>query len=416
MRRNFARSSCLVVVALAAGCGGGSSNGPSYPAVAPIVNAALPATLQSTTTSADSVSLFAPRAVQVGPPHVLTTTPGNAPSGEMTKASGYIQAMFTNYYSNINNGKAYQGFINNMVLNVDMRMSGISQMSSNGKCTSATPQSYVVDLSSIDSMLKFTLADVQCDSAMSGNAAGSGLVFGQSGTNYSMWLSLGGNTAGATYATTGGFMLFANVLNYGSTSASAPESVDGMFVAYSPAAQNNQITISRFKASPTTKTFELFFGANQTNNQGFKDTNTSDGNGTDSQLGSGFRMISDGTHIYSDGLMFDSPSYYNYNICMNASDLSLDATTADCQTLANSFTLNNTSASLNFAEVTGNAGATYGANPGTGALTPCSGSSLSGCVPGPTSNSQQTAPTAAIITLLTNTFPVSNASSVTTSF
>jgi len=253
---------------------------------------------------------------------------------------------------------------------------------------------------------------------MSGNAAGSGVVFGNSGNNYSMWLSMGPKTG--TYASGGGFMLFANISNYGSTSTTTPESVDGMLVEYSPASVNNRTDIARFKAITTTNTFELFIGSTQQNIGGFKDSNVNDGNGANIYLGAGFRMISDGSHIYSDGTLYDSTSsgtYYAYNVCLNAADASLDSTASDCQTLANSFTLNNSSASLNFAEISGYASATLSG----ASASPCSGSTSDGsninnCIPSPTTNANQTTPTSTVTSLFAKIFPISNASSVAASY
>ena len=99
--------------------------------------------------------------------------------------------------------------------------------------------------------------------------AGAGHAFGSSGTNYSMWLYLSWAGSGTTYDQLGGFFAAANVINYGSTSTSAPETVDGVLIMLSPPSnQNPGIQISRFTASPTTNSFALFVGSNQANTSG----------------------------------------------------------------------------------------------------------------------------------------------------
>lgn len=180
------------------------------------------------------------------------------------------------------------------------------------------------------------------------------MLFGSNGSNYSMQMSLGpmAGSSTANFYTLGGFFAAANVTNYGSTSTTTPELVDGELIAYQPGTSSSpQIWIARFKASPTNTSFELFFAANEPNIQGAT-------SGTYNGLGDGFRMISDGTHIYADGILFDpntsdpNGTYYNFNACLNASTMAVDSTESDCQTLANSFTIASTP-SLNFAEVTG---------------------------------------------------------------
>jgi hypothetical protein len=348
------------------GCGGGGSNF-SVPAAAPIVNAALPAKLQSSTTTSsivlgDKTSVHNPAnimkefvsdaAPKSAPKKASARTgePDNTPSLEMTDAANFVKALFSNYYVSPNDGKGYQGYVNSLVVGVDGRMSGVKSQISSSKsgCLSAAfpTTSPMLGLGAIDPMLNFTVPYLQCNNLFStggGNVAGagSGVAFGGSGANYSLWLLLvANNGTGSTYDTTGGFLGVANILNAGSKVAASPETVDGLLVSYAPATgTQNSITVSRFTASSTTSSFALFVGSNQVDQPGFAGTNTTSGNGTDTYLGSGFRVISDGQHIFSDGVLLGSSglnTYYYYNICMNA-DLTLDATPADCTTLATTY-------------------------------------------------------------------------------
>jgi hypothetical protein len=88
-------------------------------------------------------------------------------------------------------------------------------------------------------------------------------------------------------------------------------------------------------------------------------------------LGAGFRVISDGMHIYSDGILCVDPpgqsgpggngntngcsgsgsdsgvselaNWEAFNVCLDATTLDVDGTPADCTALSTSFTLNNAS-------------------------------------------------------------------------
>ena len=416
------------------GCGGGSS-GSSFnaPAVAPIVNSALPAGLQAGSTAVQSqVGREISRTMLTDTSvHDRAITPINTPSGETTKAQTYIKQMFTEYYNNPNDGKGYQGYLNNLVIAIDARMSlinkQISGMGSSPSCLSGSVTSEVFDLSAIDSMLKFTTPYTQCSNVFSsggGNVAGSGsgAAFGTDGKgDYSLWLILAQNVSGATtFDQQGGFIAVANVLNYGSTSTSSPETVDGLLLSYAPLISNNgnQITLARFTASPTTKTFALFLGSNGVNTSGGASASTATAFSNDSYLGSGLRLVSDGTHVYADGLMMDTSganTYYNFQLCMNASDLSVDSTASDCSTLANNYVTTAwaslypgqstnpnplaTTPSLNYNEVTG-CSATV---PPVGSSVAAINSSSTGCssgIPQPGSANQETTPSTTILNAL----------------
>ena len=416
-------------------CGKGNGGGGNFnaPPVAPIVNAALPASMRASSTSTTSAvknhtathsAILAPRGGGVHS-RAFTTTPSNSPSGEMTVAAQAIKAMFTEYYGNPNNGNWYQGYLNNLVLAIDMRMSGISsQVAGLGTappCLSNAVSSESFNLSTIDPMLNFTSPYLQCKSTFEGGATGSGAgdAFGSSGGNYSLWLYLSWAGSGTTYDQLGGFFAAANVINYGSTSTTAPETVDGVLIMYAPPSnQDAAITISRFTASPTTNSFALFIGSNEPNTSGGSSaTNTN--NSGDSSLGSGVRIISDGQHVYADGLMLDTNSneFFNFNVCLNASDLNPDNNVGDCNALANNYvtttwatlygSLGNpnplaTSATLSYTEVTGcdaelPSGTTGlpASNPSNGS---CAGSSVA--IPGNVAGGDNTAPSAQILSAL----------------
>lgn len=387
----------LAILALSA-CSSSSSNG-SYtiPAMAPVVNAALPSKLRSSSSATQVVTHFntAPHA-RTAPTRSVTNT-ANA-----SVAATYISDLFSSTYNSINDGKGYQGFVNTQLLNIDQRMSGVSSqlatMGSTPTCLSATPTAYTVDLSALDSILKIKLDNLQCASGMTGNATGSGMNFGSTGTSYSMWLSMGSNTSGATFTGSGGFMVFANLKNYNSTDAANPEVVDGMFLSYSPASSNNNSLVTRFKASPSTNTFEMFLASNQISLKGMQS------GANDVYVGAGFRMISDGTHVYGDGVLYNTTSgkYETFVACITASTMAVDATAGACDTVAAAFTLD-TTASLTYAGVTGYPGAVIGSG------TPCSnaadGHTISTCIPGPGPNSTQTTPTSTVINAYTAVFP-----------
>jgi hypothetical protein len=450
-----------------AGCGGSSSSTAaaggsvfSPPAVAPIVNAALPAGLRASSTTVAfrepnmgqhpsgkyawswhrplPHSLQASTRVVKGSKvkfaktkqdaiHLGHAHPENGlqpatvvDNTNASTAAPYIQYLFQDHFNDINDGQiSWQGLLNTQVVQIDERMKdGALQNAYN--CLAQTAGSYTIDLSSIDSMTKFTMNSVQCYLTMGSDTTGNtgGMVFGQHGSTCATVTPLPsagmspspisspspfavGNASGGcsfsmqltltTDLAAGGFIVAANIDNAGSTNAAAPEAVDGLSVSFNPTVGNSSITVARFRAVPTTNTFEMFYGSNEVPIQG-----SGAGDGW-AGLGMGFRMISDGVHIYSDGKLWSVPppgggAWEPYNVCMKASDLSVDATTADCTALANSFGLASTD-TLDYCEVTGQTpGCTYYATP--------------------PANSGQTAPSATILSALHTAGLVSNASSV----
>lgn len=322
------------------GCGKNNSSGTtvSIPEVSPLVKESLPKGLQAGGTTLVSAhwqqSKFAS---------------SYSPSSTETLASDYIINLFQNEFAGPTGN--VQGYLMAKIATVDSRMSLFQGAKKTG-CLAGAPASVRMNLSQIDPMLDFTLQDIQCYAPFSSGSTDSGEAFGQDGTTTSLWVQATDSVI--TQGTPGVF--YANVLNAGSTSTSAPETVDGVAMTITPNTSTNtggHLDITRFIATPTKNTFEMFFGSNGTVIKPMTGT-------ADSYLGTGFRMISDGQHIYADGTLCTGN---NATTCTGNSDLTsftvcLDAATVlpvestNCTTLATSFTLNNTSASLNFKEIT----------------------------------------------------------------
>lgn len=369
----------LFVVALAA-CKNSTGPRPSFtaPLIAPEINKVLPSALRSSNTSA----LRAPLLLGGGMSNAV------APA---TLGLNDINGLFTGNYAVINSGAQVQGFINANVLNVDGRMriiqNQIMGMEHQPLCLTNTTSPYTIDLSAIDPMLRFTLNNISCSSAMnSGNATGSGVLFGRSGNNYSILLSLGQLGTG-TFTQLGGFMVAANITDYQGPN----ETIDGMFIEYFPPSRINRTTAVRFKVTQSTQTFEVTGASTQASMGG---VNT----GADLYLGAGFRMISDGTRVYADGLVYDASvglPWQNFSSCMSGSPLALTAATSDCTALAGSFTFAN------------GGGLRYGGVSG-------SGITALGSIPAPTTNLAQPSASATVVNALQAAFSIANAASITT--
>lgn len=421
------------------------------PAVAPVVNAALPTSLKATKATISSYS-YQPKVGEPGVTYhqeyrkffnteglsqfgtpastkyspLATVTVNNQNS---TVAKSNIGYLFSLSFNDINNGSVmWQGFLNNQVVQIDERMKD-GAMSVAMPCLSNTAKSYTIDLSGIDPMLNFTLGQMQCYGAMGSDTTGAttgGMAFGQQGTgcqtvastsnpvpgasplpmstptpftpgnvsggcNFSLMLSLVG--LNSNFTNSGGFLVAANLQNAGSTNDAAPEYVDAMSISYSPASQNNSTLILRFRAVPSLNTFEMFYGSNVA---GISNADAQHW----AYLGYGFRMISDGVHIYADGHVYDSggtSTWLPFNVCLNAADnsvvdLTVSANQTECNALANSFSLSTSGkADINYYEITG--------------------VSTSTTVPGPTAAASGTTASAAVIQLLSGAYNVSNISS-----
>ncbi len=175
------------------GCGSSASKTSSYsfPAIAPIINATLPASLQ-------------PNALQIQAVKNHVTTPSNTQASIAVTA---ISNLFTGTW-NSTGGGSYVGFLNNLIQTIDARMAGItSQISSNKQtipCLTASPKSWTVDLTSLNAMLTLTLPNLQCYEPFTDNALGSGILFGKNGSDYSLVTNLG-QFGSDTFLTLGGF-------------------------------------------------------------------------------------------------------------------------------------------------------------------------------------------------------------------
>ena len=348
----FSLGSCALL--MQACSGKNSSSGISIPQLSPIVSASLPSGLKPGGSSIVTPSLMIERArldrLDAPTIHVASITPDNT-NGHL--ASGYLVNLFQNTFSSA--AGFVQGYLMAQVATVDSRMSLFQGVQASG-CLANSPTSVKLDLSAIDPILSFTLNNVQCYAPFGSGTSDAGEVFGQNGSNTSLWVQ-----ASSSVATTGtAGVSYANVRNAGSTSSSSPEQVDGVAMVFTPNTSGSvggALGILRFIATPSTNTFEMYYGASG----GVVATTTS----TDlSFIGTGFRMISNGTLIYADGTLCTDPggttcnasnsNWQPFNTCLDAS-ASLHTPASDCASLANSFTLNNTSASLTFQEITGDA-------------------------------------------------------------
>lgn len=292
---------------------------------------------------------------------ILATTPDNT-NGNL--ASGYLINLFQNTFASSKGN--IQGYIMAQVTTVDDRMSLFQGADLKG-CLANSAVPFTLDLSAIDPILKVTLNKIQCYAPFGSDAAtDAGEAFGQDGADSSLWVQATDDVA--TNGTAG--VTYANVKNAGSTSASSPESVDGISMVFNPNTSANHggtLFISRFIANPTNKTFELFIGSNGGLVNGMVA-------GHDTFLGTGFRMISDGNYIYADGTLCavnditqcdsNAGDWQAFNVCLDPTTVTPHTPATDCTALANSFTLNNSTASLTFQEITGDSNLTHSCGSG----------------------------------------------------
>lgn len=437
------------------GCSGAASSTVSIAAITPIVKKALPAGLVPGAVSAHFQSRLSPPTDGLVHAKYTGTT-------QMTVAAQYITNMFQNYYA-VGGSTNYEGFILAETASIDSRTSLYSgSTTSSHSCLGATTKPYTIDLSALNpsdltspNMMKFTLADVSCSAAFSGtqgSTGGSGEVFGVNGATTSVWVTTT-DMAGDSLAT-GSLtsMIMANVTNSGSTSASAPEAVDAFVLSYNGSGATsspNTYFMARFKAVPTLNTFEMYFTSNQASQGAFAGANANAGNGNQNTMGPGYRLVSDGSYIYADGVLCldntgsgDVPGsncstgttsvsnsgalgmvitnsggaeWSIFQVCLNATTLAVvdPVATADCLTLANAFTL-----SPNATTFTTQGIFTGGGNPVT--QNPFLFTNLTGDV-NLVDTTSMTAPavaqiSAAQLAVLTANYKATNASAVTTSY
>jgi hypothetical protein len=369
----------LVAAFLMQGCGAASSTGGttvSIPSTASLVAASLPKGLVAGNTavvSAGSLHKLHVRDLEEDA-RALASPDGHLTHSNSSLASGYLTNMFQEKFSNV------QGYVMYLASNLDSAMSTFtSAQISAHTCLSSTAQSATIGMSAIDSMLSLKLPYLQCVQSNS-TVGGGGTIFGQSGSNTSIFNVIGTDFTGAAIPAGsnintslgtpgGGFWNYGNITNAGSTSAASPQMLDAVAISYSPLNIPNSssnytttttnpypnLAVTRFKASPSANTFELYYAATSGDI-------TSAQSGSHVFMGAGFRAISDGNHIYSDGTLCNDPqlvsggcststNWVAFTACLNAADVSVDSTASDCTALSTSFTIAS-SATLNYQELT----------------------------------------------------------------
>jgi hypothetical protein len=287
-------------------------------------------------------------------PGATTPRPRLAPANDPPEvlaalAAQYIQNMFQDHYPNDTTMMSSPGYLDAQISHIQTRLRGVD--GSTRACLDAANVNLSIDLSStLDTAARIVLPLLQCadpfhDATGAAAADGSGLVFGNDDNgHWSLWTAVGA-MGGTDFATTGGFLSFANVTD--------GESVDALLLSYGgPNSQPNAGfgQVVRFKANATAQTFEMFYAENGGD---LKGVGTTDG---DVWLGGGTRMISDGTHIYADGVIYNLASsaegYQPFTACIAAATMTVDTTAGACDTLATTFTLS-TTASLDYCDIVG---------------------------------------------------------------
>jgi len=267
-----------------------------------------------------------------------------------------IRNMFQDHYldgelGGPGQGGLVAGYLNAQISNIHSRMRGLDKLGGSGDCMGNAPVAFTADLSAaIDPTMTIALPNLQCSIPFQGAGEGGGAVVGTDGAgNTSLWVSVGAIAGGDdSFTSAGGTVTYANVLNEGSTDPAAPESVDGMVAVYF--SQNTFGSALRFKANATASKFEMFYASN---GGSIKGIGADDG---EVWLGGGFRMVSDATRIYADGVIynFDNPSalWQPFTTCIDASTLTTTPAVTDCDALATTFTLG-ASPSLSYCEIVG---------------------------------------------------------------
>jgi len=422
-RKSLAFALGAVAIAAASllmqGCSSSAAGaGISIPKLVPLVTRALPAGLKT----------GGSRSFRTG--HDSGSQRTYTPSAVNALGATYITNTFQNYF-NPGDGSNVKGYLLSQVTQVDDRSDLFNGAAISGhSCLSKAASPYTIDLSALNTtdttsnnMLKFTLGQLQCSAVFNGSTGASGEVFGTSGTNTSIWVTLT-DMAQDTLAVGGAFLTFANVSNLGSTSAATPESVDGLSLNYTPATTSlpARMYVARYKATTTTNSFELYFASTEGTVGGFS---VSGANGAPNQLGAGFRMISDGVNIYADGRLCNDSSgascgtdanWQSFSVCMDATSLAVvdpdSSVTPNCLVLANGFTLSPNATAFTNTTLTGFTTSSTSPDPLT----------FSSFVGGATTwgdlgtNSPSHGITAEVLDAMTSVYPISNASSVTSTY
>lgn len=288
-------------------------------------------------------------------PALATAVDGAAPSGLKKTRQGFfaisddllagrisdsalktaLQAMFRGSYGKLSGGNG-TGYLNSYLEDLDTRFNEIKTRfaSKTPTCMSNTAQTYTIDMSGLESTLATTLKqdlDVQCydlfdtTNATEQSGSGSGMLFGKSGDNYSLMLTL--NTKGTANS---GFGYAGRVKNKGKTD----EEVELIFGEANQAAYT-RMTVAKLKAKPTAKTYELLVVSSQPSGM-------NPVSGGSPNLGCGFRIISDGTYISTQGVYLGAGSDCNtgpdaFDACY---DVDLNSVAgSNCTTLKTSYTI-----------------------------------------------------------------------------
>ncbi len=369
---------CLGIVACQ-----GSNTKVNLPDMTAIVVGALPPALKPSTTARD-VTARARSVERDAPPVGLPAAPTSFPdsnSDNAAWAAAYIDNLFQGSYTVQSGSTAAQGYLESQTQLVQSRVGQVNgAVSGAHSClvpnNASRNKATTVDLSAMATSdaknpLKLTLPKLSCNSAV--NAAGggftpqpgSGEVFGVAYSADkttvaadSIWVSIVNAAKGDTSTAGSDIFLWANV--------DADASVDGMSLWYTPNADNTEVTVTRFKANKTNTTFEMMYASNRgTLGPTTVAANATFGGGV--VLGGGFRMVSDGSHIYADGLLADYPSnssathfvgWQGFAVCLDGtqSPPTIDAAMGDCKAAYDSFDLAS-SAAVNGYSILGTTGA-----------------------------------------------------------
>lgn len=314
-------------VLLGAGCGKrGSFN--DIPALAPLVQQALPSSLQISGTALFRTLDFKPQAL----------------------GSSHLETLFkTGSYGKISGDNA-KGYINSLLEDLDGRFAELQgRFEEAPACYSAASQEHEFDFSalgttdaSVTSMLKISL-DLQCrdiftQTAGDQSGSGSGILFGKKDSNYSLALLLNSQTE-----TSSGFGYYAKVTEKGTDN----ETVNLIFAEARPTGSSTSpgglSSLARILAKPKAKVYEMAIAASDASRG-----NPVGGGGENPSISCGFHAITNGTLVYAKGIdrsgsgpsTCSTGSGYTTELCLNATDLSAaSGGVTDCDALKAAMTI-----------------------------------------------------------------------------
>lgn len=225
-----------------------------------------------------------------------------------------MQSIFTSSVGKISGGEA-KGVVKAALQDLDKRMAQQDKRAKDSpkKCIeddSAKQKSVDFDgVSLIDLDVNLQCLDIFEQDGDESSAEGSGIVFGKSGKDYSLWLTLN-LSSGDSHG------YIANVNK-------ETKKVD--FLKIENAASNDRVSVYRVKAKPGSKDFELSWAST----------------GSDYQLGCGFRIVSDGEYAKAEGLVgggalsgaSDCDGAESFDVCLKATDFT-EASSGSCSDLS----------------------------------------------------------------------------------